>query len=121
LAHLANLAIDFFDENVTVFDAVYAYDLGIYNMTPDPDYQIRGVIQPATDAVLLSLPEGQRAQVPLTLHSRAKLKISAPGLDSKNSFIRYQGQVYKAISLGNWSTRQIWRYGLEMVLSQGGR
>jgi hypothetical protein len=121
MAHLAHHAIDFFDETITAFNAEWTYASGENTLIADPDYTFRGVIQPASDASLQSLPEAQRLRVTLTLHTRTELKLSAPGQNAKNTYIRYQGKVLKVINLGLYNRRYFYRYGLESVESMDGR
>jgi hypothetical protein len=116
MAHLAHLAIEFFDETVTAFEAVWTYDLGEQTLTPDADFTFQGVVQPATDATLEALPELQRSREPLTLHTRQHLTV-ADNDTKKQTYIKWQGHDYKAIAFGNWSKRSFYRYGLERVES----
>ena len=116
MAHLAHYAIDFFKEIVTGFEGDWAYDLGQSTLTADPDFIFEGVVQPATQADLQILPELQRSNEPLTLHTRRQLSI-ADKEGEKQTYIRWKNRIYKVIAFGNWSVRTFYKYGLTRVES----
>lgn len=118
MADLAHEAIDIFGENIPYIEGIMTYDLGEYSFVAGETGTVFGVIQPAKDAEVASLPAGQRADVQYTLHTRQELKIGADGAEGDggtDTYIDFKGEKYKVRAFADWSNRSFYKYGLELT------
>jgi hypothetical protein len=77
--------------------------------TPGADYDVFGPIQPARPKDLEILPEGDRTSAAVTLHTKSELFIADAGTD-KQTFIKYQGKVWRVAAVGDWDAQGFRRY-----------
>lgn len=77
--------------------------------TTGADRQIFGVIQPAGPRDLELLPEGDRTNGSIVVHSQSQLYISDRGTTSQ-SFIRHDGLVYRVAALAPWVNQYFRKY-----------
>lgn len=122
MSHLAHNAIGQFGRNHTAFDGIWSYDLGVHTLSQDPNYTVFGAVQPASQSVLDSIPDLQRSGIELILHTLTELKTAdSKSTTDKQTYLLYNGRTFKVASIGDWSTRSFFRYGLKAVESMGGR
>lgn len=73
------------------------------------DYDVFGPIQPTRTKDLELLPEGERTNAAITLHTKQSLFISDSGTD-KQTYIKYDGKVWKVSAVGGWNAQGFRRY-----------
>lgn len=101
-------AADFFSEAITVFDCTSVKEVGRWVDTPGDDYTISGVIQTHDEKGVQFDRDGSISQGTLMLHTRATLyayDLSQDGQTSLQTYVRYQGDVWRLSRLTNWNTK----------------
>lgn len=99
-------AADFFAEKIVVYDVVGTKnDVGRWVNTPGDDYIISGVIQTKDEKGIQFDSDGSISQGTLMLHTRFDLSaydLSQDGQTLLQTFVRYQGDVWRLSRLTNW-------------------
>ena len=110
----AHLSIGVHGQQIRYEEATSSYDLGKQTRTADPEKVLFGVIQPASQASVQNIPEGQRADITFTLHTKTELKIAADGAGGGgvDTFIIRGNDRYKAVNIGLWNDAGFYKYGL---------
>lgn len=85
------------------------------------DIQFTGVIQPATAALLLALPENQRENIEYMLHTRHNLREIIRDFEEANVYIRYGDYELKLMKFEDFSQWGFYRYFLQNPESSQGR
>jgi hypothetical protein len=101
-------AADFFSETITVYDVVATKSIGRWVGTPGEDYTISGVIQTKDERGIKFDSDGAISQGTLMLHTRATLSaydVSQDGQTLTQTFVRYQGDVWRLSRLTNWNVK----------------
>jgi len=109
-----NQAIKIFQHDVVYFERTTTRSGAggvVYN--DGPDITISGVIQPADLARLNYLPEGQRADVNLLLHTEESLRVAAPTDNpDTNTVIRFGGRKYKIVGFAYYTNQDFYEYAM---------
>lgn len=118
-------ASDFFSEKITVFDMTSEKAVGRWIDTPGEDYTISGVIQTHDEKGVQFDSDGSLSQGTLMLHTRANLKaydVSQDGQTKTQTFVRYQGDVWRLSRLTNWNvkTQNVNLYYMTKYVNIGG-
>lgn len=100
-------AADFFSEKIVVYDVVGTKsDVGgRWVNTAGEDYTISGVIQTHDEKAIQFDADGSISQGTLMLHTRFNLSaydLSQDGQTTLQTFVRYQGDVWRLSRLTNW-------------------
>lgn len=114
MSRYAYQAINIFKSKLPYYEGYYEYINGVHTFTEVASGELWGVIQPITDAQMLMIPEGQRADLRFLLHTEQELAFSIPKDPEviNDTYIVYHGRDYKVVALGDWSNERIYRYGL---------
>lgn len=108
-------AINLFASSITVYDLVGERVAGRWQQTAEPERTISGVIQPADERALSVLPEGDRSDGAVLIHTRARLNwydVEQGATCNRQTFIRHGGSLWRVVKPQDWSTNTpgIWRY-----------
>lgn len=108
-------AISLFATSITVYDLVGERVAGRWKATAEPDRTISGVIQPADDRTLSVLPEGDRSDGAVLIHTRTQLNwydVEQGATANRQTIIRYGGSLWRVVKLQDWtgSTAGLRRY-----------
>lgn len=87
--------ITLFQTTLTVFDVATTTADGRAVKTLGDDYTIKGVIQPATPETIVYMPEGEKIDGAKLIHSKTKLNVG-------ETYLRYDGLVYKLNPIAKW-------------------
>lgn len=101
-------AADLFVESITVYDVVSTKEVGRWVDTPGDDYVIGGVIQTRDERDIQFDSDGSISQGTLMLHTRFDLSafdLSQDGQTLLQTYVRYEGDVWKLSRLTNWSAK----------------
>lgn len=115
MSHRANEAIYRFQIDLEYQTGISERINGEDILTLDPPVAFKGVIQPAGQAAMKLLPEGQRVDLSKILHTHTSLDFSAPGFGEKDTFIEYNNVRFKVFSPALWTEEKFNKYILLMV------
>ena len=108
-------AMHLFATSITVYDLVGERVAGRWKAAAEPDRTISGVIQPADERVLSVLPEGDRSDGAVLIHTRARLSwydVEQGATVNRQTIIRHGGSLWRVVKPQDWtgSTPGLWRY-----------
>ena len=108
-------AMNVFASSITVYDLLGSRIEGRWQETAEPDRRISGVIQPADERVLSILPEGDRSDGAVLVHTQARLSwydVEQGATSNRQTIIRHGGSVWRVVKPQDWTTHTpgIWRY-----------
>jgi hypothetical protein len=108
-------ALNLFASAVVVFDLVGERVGGRWRELPEPDRRISGAIQPADERTLNVLPEGDRSDGAVLLHTQARLSwydVEQGGISNRQTIIRHGGSLWRVLKPQDWTTNtpRVWRY-----------
>lgn len=108
-------AINLFASSITVYDLVGERVSGRWQQIAEPDRTISGVIQPADERALSVLPEGDRSDGAVLLHTQARLHwydVEQGATSHRQTIIRHGGSLWRVVKPQDWTanTPDLWRY-----------
>lgn len=117
MSEYAHEAINVFKSKLSYYTGYFGRLNGVNTFIETANGEIWGIIQPITDAQMLMIPEGQRADLAFLLHTQEELPFAIPNVpvELSDTYIEYKGRDYKVVALGDWSNEYIFRYGLKVV------
>ena len=98
-----------------VFDQLGKRVDGHWRVTTEPKRQIHGIVQPADERTVQLLPEGDRSNGVLLLHTLAPLHaydVQQSGIMPRQTFLIHDGGFWRIAPGQDWSchSRQLHRY-----------
>lgn len=102
-------AIDIFSRCMKAYKVSSGYDINRrwQEGSPEPDFTLTGVFQPADDKALQFLAEGDRSKGAKVLHTNCKLDITdrseQTGVEQDQIYIRDGGEVWRVVAPQDWS------------------
>lgn len=108
-------AISLFATSITVYDLVGERVAGRWKTTAEPDRTISGVIQPADDRTLSVLPEGDRSDGAVLIHTSTQLNwydVEQGVTTNRQTIIRHGDSLWRVVKPQDWtgSTPGLRRY-----------
>ena len=104
-------ALNLFASRISVYDLVGERVAGRWQQTAEPERSISGVIQPADERALSVLPEGDRSDGAVLIHTRVRLNwydVEQGATSNRQTLVRYDGSLWRVVNSAHLAG--IWRY-----------